>query len=59
MLGRKAATLHAEGISSAIDIFDHHEQPIYAESCCHYNAVGETTFVESIAAKIATLTSGS
>jgi hypothetical protein len=54
---RKAALLDANGISSAIHIFDNQEQRVYADGCCHLNAVGETIFAESIAAKIYTVIS--
>jgi hypothetical protein len=59
LLERKAAVLDANGISSAIDIFDDQDRAVYRDGCCHYNAVGETIFAEAIAAKIGALISGS
>jgi hypothetical protein len=49
LLMERSALLQANGIVSAIALFDDVPDEVYADSCCHYTARGETLFAEFIA----------
>jgi hypothetical protein len=52
LLAERRATLNANGIVSAIDLFDAVTEDVYSDNCCHYTARGETLLGQFIAAQV-------
>lgn len=44
--------LSAHGIVNAADIFDHIDDQVYTDNCCHYTERGETVFADFLAEQI-------
>jgi hypothetical protein len=49
--------MRQEGVNvvSAVDIFDDVKQPVYSDSCCHYNQTGNEILAGKVAASIVSL----
>jgi hypothetical protein len=45
-------------VVSAVDIFDDVVEPVYSDSCCHYNQTGNEMLAEVVAESIAALVDG-
>lgn len=43
---------------SAVDIFDNVSEPVYSDSCCHYNQAGNEMLADLVAGSLATLVDG-
>jgi len=52
LLAERQATLTANGIVSAVDLFDNEREEIYSDGCCHYTAKGETLLAQFVAAEM-------
>lgn len=45
-------------VISAVDIFDNVREPVYSDSCCHYNQTGNEMLAEVVAESLAALVDG-
>jgi hypothetical protein len=52
LLAERSATLDANRIVSAIDLFDASPDEVYSDNCCHYTASGETLLGRFIATQV-------
>ena len=55
VLIEQAEALDKQGVTfvSAVSIFDHEPRPVFSDSCCHYNQLGNDLLAEFMAAAIA------
>jgi hypothetical protein len=53
LLAERSATLHANGIVSATDLYDVVSDDVYSDNCCHYTASGETLLGQFVAGQVA------
>jgi hypothetical protein len=53
LLAANLLSLRAEGIESAIDIFDGINDAVFADGCCHLNRLGETLLAQYVAGQAA------
>jgi hypothetical protein len=53
VINERSAALSKMSIVSMIDVFDDVKDEVYFDSCCHFNALGETLFAQAVAREVA------